>query len=61
MTRGAGDISFVASYLPGLVGVGALGHGSHAEGETIYLDSIPSQAKRNAVLMERLTHQPSGH
>lgn len=61
MTRGAGDISFVASYLPGLVGVGALGSGSHAEGETIYLDSLSSQAKRNAVLMERLTHQPSGH
>jgi glutamate carboxypeptidase len=61
MTRGAGDISFVASYLPGLVGVGALGHGSHAEGETVYLDSIPSQAKRNAILMERLIRQPSGH
>ncbi|HEY3988105.1 MAG TPA: M20/M25/M40 family metallo-hydrolase [Acidobacteriaceae bacterium] len=61
MTRGAGDISFVASYLPGLVGVGALGQGSHAEGETIFLDSLSSQAKRNAVLMERLTHEPSGH
>jgi glutamate carboxypeptidase len=61
MTRGAGDISFVASYLPGLVGVGALGKGSHAEGETVYLDSLPSQAKRNAVLMERLIHQPAGH
>ena len=61
MTRGAGDISFVASYVPGLVGVGALGQGSHAEGETIFLDSLVSQAKRNAVLMERLTKQPSGH
>jgi glutamate carboxypeptidase len=61
MTRGAGDISFVASYIPGLVGVGALGKGSHAEGETIFLDSLQSQAKRNAVLMERLSHQPSGH
>jgi glutamate carboxypeptidase len=61
MTRGAGDISFVASYLPGLVGVGAMGKGAHAEGETIFLDSLPSQAKRNAVLMERLSHQPSGH
>jgi glutamate carboxypeptidase len=61
MTRGAGDISFVASYVPGLVGVGALGQGSHAEGETIFLDSLTSQAKRNAVLMERLTRQPSGH
>jgi glutamate carboxypeptidase len=61
MTRGAGDISFVASYVPGLVGVGALGKGSHAEGETIFLDSLISQAKRNALLMERLSHQASGH
>jgi glutamate carboxypeptidase len=61
MTRGAGDISFVASYLPGLVGVGALGQGAHAEGETIFLDSLTSQATRNAVLMERLTKQPFGH
>jgi glutamate carboxypeptidase len=44
-----------------LVGVGALGKGSHAEGETIFLDSLLSQAKRNAVLMERLGHQPSHH
>jgi glutamate carboxypeptidase len=61
MTRGAGDISFVSSYVPGLVGVGAMGKGSHAEGETIFLDSMSSQAKRNAVLMERLSHQSSGH
>jgi glutamate carboxypeptidase len=58
MTRGAGDISFVASFLPGLVGVGALGQGAHAEGETIFLDSLTSQAKRNAVVMERLTNSP---
>jgi glutamate carboxypeptidase len=61
MTRGAGDISFVAPYLPGLVGVGMLGEGYHAEGETAYLDSLSKQAKRNAVLMERLSRQPSGH
>jgi glutamate carboxypeptidase len=61
MTRGAGDISFVAPYLPGLVGVGILGEGYHAEGETAYLDSLSKQAKRNALLMERLSHQPSGH
>ena len=61
MTRGAGDISFVAPYLPGLVGVGILGEGYHAEGETAYLDSFSKQAKRNAILMERLSHQPSGH
>jgi len=52
---GAGDIAFVAPYLPGLVGVGAMGAGAHAEGETVYLDSLPKQAKRMAVLMYRLS------
>ena len=61
MTRGAGDIAFVAPYVPGLVGVGLIGAGAHAEGETGQLDSLPRQAKRNAVLMERLIHAPSGH
>ncbi len=51
---GAGDIAFVAPYVPGLVGVGAMGAGAHAEGETVYLDSLPRQAKRMAVLMYRL-------
>lgn len=57
MTRGAGDIAFVASYVSGLVGVGMLGEGYHAEGEKGYLDSIAPQAKRNAVLMERLSRE----
>jgi glutamate carboxypeptidase len=61
LTRGAGDISFTAPYLPGLVGVGILGEGYHAEGETAYLDSFAKQAKRGAVLMERLSQQPAGH
>jgi glutamate carboxypeptidase len=52
---GAGDIAFVAPYVPGLVGVGAMGTGAHAEGETVYLDSMPKQAKRMAVLMYRLS------
>ena len=55
MTRGAGDVAFVAPYVPGLVGVGMLGEGYHAEGEKGYLDSLGPQAKRNALLMERLT------
>jgi glutamate carboxypeptidase len=50
---GAGDIAFVAPYVPGLVGVGAMGTGAHAEGETVFLDSIAKQAKRMAVLMYR--------
>jgi glutamate carboxypeptidase len=61
MTRGAGDISFAAPFVPGLVGVGILGEGYHAEGETAYLDSLPKQAQRDAVLMGRLIQQPSGH
>jgi glutamate carboxypeptidase len=61
MTRGAGDIAFAAPYAPGLVGVGMLGEGYHAEGETGYLDALAKQAKRNAILMERLSKQPSGH
>jgi glutamate carboxypeptidase len=61
MTRGAGDISFAAPYVPGLVGVGILGEGYHAEGETAYLESLGRQAKRDAVLMERLGSEPSGH
>jgi glutamate carboxypeptidase len=60
MTRGAGDIAFVAPYVSGLVGVGMLGEGAHAEGEKGYLDSLAPQAKRNAVLMERLSHEPPG-
>jgi glutamate carboxypeptidase len=55
MLRGAGDIAFVAPYVPGLVGTGAVGEGAHAEGETVFLDSIPRQAKRMALLMYRLS------
>jgi glutamate carboxypeptidase len=61
MSRGAGDIAFAAPYVPGLVGVGMLGEGYHAVGETAFLDSLPRQAKRNAVLMERLAGQPATH
>jgi glutamate carboxypeptidase len=61
MSRGAGDIAFAAPYVAGLVGVGMLGEGYHAEGETAYLDSLAKQAKRDAILMERLSQQPSGH
>jgi glutamate carboxypeptidase len=61
MTRGAGDIAFVAPYVAGLVGVGILGEGAHAEGEKAFLDSIATQAKRNAILIARLSQEPSGH
>ena len=60
ITRGGGDIAFVSPYLPGLVGVGILGEGPHAEGETAYIESIATQAKRDAVLMERLEMEKAG-
>ncbi|HVO00133.1 MAG TPA: M20/M25/M40 family metallo-hydrolase [Steroidobacteraceae bacterium] len=55
MERGAGDISFVADRLDCLVGFGAVGHGSHAPGETVELGSIDRQIKRTALLIERLS------
>jgi glutamate carboxypeptidase len=58
LKRGAGDIGFVAHLLPGLVGLGTAGLGSHAPGETIDLTSIPRQARRAAILMSRLAKEP---
>lgn len=55
--RGAGDIAFVAPYVPGLVGTGVVGSGAHAEGETVQLDSIPRQSKRMALFMYRLSKE----
>lgn len=56
--RGAGDISFVAADVDGLVGMGIAGSGSHADGESADLDSIPRQARRAAILMHRLANTP---
>ncbi len=55
LQRGAGDISFVADKVDGLVGFGAVGAGSHAPGETVDLGSFDRQLKRTALLIERLS------
>jgi len=55
--RGAGDISFVAAEVDGLVGLGPDGDGSHTAGETVDIPSIFKQAKRAAILMSRLTKE----
>lgn len=55
--RGAGDISFVASEVDGLAGLGPSSSGSHTPSETVDLPSISKQAKRAAILMSRLTGQ----
>jgi glutamate carboxypeptidase len=55
LKRGAGDISFVANDVDGLVGLGIYSKGDHAPGETVDLASIKRQAKRAAILMSRLS------
>ena len=56
--RGAADSSFVAADADVLAGLGAAGSGSHAEGETVDLASIPRQALRSAALIDRLARTP---
>ncbi len=55
LRRGAGDISFVAKQVDGLIGLGPSSRGDHAPGETVDLASIKRQAKRAAILMTRLS------
>lgn len=55
LKRGAGDISFVARDVDGLIGLGPYSFGDHAPGETVDLASISTQAKRAALLMSRLS------
>lgn len=52
--RGAGDVSFVATIVPGLDGLGSLGGNEHAPGEWVNLDEQPPLTKRAALLMHRL-------
>jgi len=54
MQRGAGDISYIAAYVDCLDGLGAVGTGTHAVGESVELDSIAKQAKRAALMIWRL-------
>jgi glutamate carboxypeptidase len=55
--RGAGDISFVAAEVDGLVGLGPASSGSHTASEAVDIPSIFKQAKRAAILMSRLAAQ----
>ena len=58
LQRGAGDISFVAAHVDGLIGLGLAGSASHTLKESADLDSLPRQAKRAALLMGRLAQTP---
>ncbi|GAA4421493.1 M20 family metallopeptidase [Nibrella viscosa] len=53
--RGAGDVSFVAQYLPCLDGLGASGKGAHSIEESINLKEYPLLIQRTALLLYRLT------
>ena len=53
--RGAGDVQFVASLVPGLDGLGAAGSGSHTDNEEMELASIERGAIRAAILIYRMT------
>ena len=57
LKRGAGDISFVASDVDGMAGLGPHSRGDHAPGETVDLLSIKTQAKRAAILISRLARE----
>lgn len=54
MMRGAGDISFIAPYVDSLSGLGAIGSGAHAPGESVDTESLPRQSKRAALLIRLL-------
>jgi glutamate carboxypeptidase len=55
MSRGAGDISFIAANIDCLDGIGPSGKGSHAPGETLNTRELPLLIQRAAIFMYRLT------
>jgi glutamate carboxypeptidase len=57
LKRGAADISFVATDVDGINGLGPAGSGTHAPGEKVDIASIWRQAKRAAILITRLSRE----
>jgi glutamate carboxypeptidase len=55
--RGAGDISFISTYVDALDGLGVIGMRSHTPDEKVDLRSIGSATERAAILIYRLTRQ----
>lgn len=53
--RGAGDIQFVAPYIPGIDGLGSAGRGAHTDDEDLEIASLERGAIRAALLIYRLT------
>lgn len=53
--RGAGDVQFVAPYVPAVDGLGAAGSGAHTDFEELEVASIERGAIRAAIMIHRLT------
>ncbi|MEL7001096.1 MAG: M20/M25/M40 family metallo-hydrolase [Bacteroidota bacterium] len=53
--RGAADISFIAQYVDGLDGLGAMGGGAHSANEFMDLTTFNDLVKRTALFIYRLT------
>ena len=56
-TRGAGDLSFVAPFIDGVEGLGALGAGSHSPNESVNLPALTMQTERAALMLYRLSKE----
>ena len=54
LKRGAADISFVADYVDGIDGIGAMGEGAHTENETVNLNTFEDITIRTAIFIYRL-------
>ena len=53
---GAADVSFLSGIVPNIIdGIGLMGTDDHSPSETADLATLPSQTKRAAVLLYRLT------
>src|SRR4051812_26937033 len=53
---GAADVSFLSGIVPNIIdGIGLMGHDDHSPMETADLTTLPSQTKRAAILLHRLT------
>ena len=53
---GAADVSFISGEVTSIIdGVGLMGHDDHSPGETADLSTLPSQTKRAALVLYRLT------
>jgi glutamate carboxypeptidase len=54
---GAADVSFISGAVKSIIdGIGLMGHDDHSPAETADLSTLPSQTKRAAILLYRLSH-----